>query len=72
MGNPAYDALREAERIEAERDAAMAEAGKNLFAALADIAAGRAAITWTYNDARDGYSLRIVRDDHGVKQETKS
>ena len=58
MVNSAYDARRDAERVEAERDKAMAEAGKHLFAVISDLAAGRATITWTYNEA-GGYSLRI-------------
>lgn len=42
MGNAAYDARREAERMEAERDKAAAEAGKTLFVLLTELMTGKA------------------------------
>lgn len=45
MGNPAYDARREAERLEHEKDRAAAEAAKQAFEGITAFFNGRASIT---------------------------
>lgn len=45
MGNPAYDARREAERADAERDKAASEAATAALKVFTDLMSGRAYIS---------------------------
>lgn len=60
MGNPAYDARREAERAEAEKDRAAAEAAKQAFDAVIAFLNGRASIT-VGQDLHGGTIIRFSR-----------
>lgn len=60
MGNPAYDARREAERAEAERDRAAAEAGRVSFESITAFFAGKAHLS--VEPGNVGHIVRFVRD----------
>jgi hypothetical protein len=67
MGNPAYDARRDAERAEAEKDKAVAEAMQAAFEALTDFMRGKAQIFVSSGPAvgiggSPTWSVRLYRD----------
>jgi len=62
MGHPAYEARREAERLEAEQELAPAKAGKAAFEALTDWLQGRAAVQIIQPIDAQGWYVRLVRD----------
>jgi hypothetical protein len=53
MGNPAYDARREAERVEAEKEKAAAEAAKAAFEGITDFFTGKARLIVEPIDSRE-------------------
>lgn len=60
MGNPAYDARREAERVEAEKDKAAAEAAKAAFDGITAFFNGKA---WLFvSPCNDGTMIRFERE----------
>jgi hypothetical protein len=60
MGNPAYDARREAERVEAEKDKAAAETAKVAFDGITAFFNGKA---WLFvQPCNDGTMVRFQRD----------
>lgn len=61
MGNPAYDARRAAEEMEAQRKLVEAEAGKVAMEAFRDLFLGRASILIS-SEQPYGRTIRIVRD----------
>ena len=61
MGNPAYDARREAERVEAEKDKAAAEAAKAAFEGITAFFTGKA---WLFVEpCNNGTIVRFERAD---------
>lgn len=62
MGNPAYDARREAERAEAEKRQAEAEASTAALHALRDFMTGRAHLDISPMLPGIGQKIRVVRD----------
>src|SRR6185436_20411805 len=64
MGHPAYEARREAERLEAEQDAASARAAKAAAEAFADLMTGKAyfQIVQPHGALSPQWNVRIVRD----------
>ena len=68
MGNPAYDARREAERAEAEKEKAVAEAAQAAFEAVTNFMRGKATLSIMPNYAGSavagsgGWNIRLIRD----------
>ncbi len=64
MGNPAYDARREAERAEAEKDLAANETARAAFEAVTAFMSGRARLEIASRAFVDGggWNIRFVRD----------
>ena len=66
MGNPAYDARREAERMEAEKEKASAEAARAAFDALTAFMQGRASISLrpvlSMSGGTPAWDIRLIRD----------
>lgn len=63
MGNPAYDARREAERARYEKDKASEDAARETFEAVTALMTGKASLQiWpTACAGGPGWSVRIVR-----------
>lgn len=66
MGNPSYDARRDAERAEADQRKSQAEAGAAAFDALTDFMRGKAQLSvWPMIGqvgSANGWNIRLVRD----------
>lgn len=62
MGHPAYEARREAERVEAEKKLSEAESAKATFDALTAFMTGRASIHVSPNVPGVGFNIRLTRD----------
>ena len=66
MDHPAYEARREAERLEAEQDAAIAIAAKAAWEAFADLMTGKASLQITQPIGAlspQPWNVRIIRDE---------
>jgi hypothetical protein len=63
MGNPAYDARREAEQAEAEQRTAAALAGKAALEAVVDFLNGRASVSISPSGLNGSTSIRFYRDN---------